>query len=408
MRYRSLTALLLLALSVTHAGITEAQKKRAHRPLLVGYFPQWGVYGTPRYLVKNLVTSGAAGLLDQINYAQGSVVDDRCAIADANADANLIFAAQDSVNGVADDPAKPLNGNFHQLQELKRRYPKLRILISLEGKPERFVSAAKPKHRAAFVASCIDMFIRGNFGGAARAPGIFDGFDIDWEKVRSEDRDDYVALLEEFRRQMKAVHHKPKLILSVAGPAGRDHYAQMDLTAMGRIADQVGVMNYDYNGPWSSTTGLLAPLFAVDGDPVADNTVDTTIQDYLHAGIPARKLLLGIPFYAYEWDQVKAENHGLFQKGKRVSQDQPYRYIRSIQDKFEQFRDEKSRAPWLYDGTSFWTYDDAVSIRRKVEYERSQRLGGVMVWELSGDSDDGLLLKTIAGSESDLRAGGGR
>jgi GH18 family chitinase len=49
-----------------------------------------------------------------------------------------------------------------------------------------------------------------------------------------------------------------------------------------------------------------------------------------------------------------------------------------------------------------------VSIRRKVEYERSQRLGGVMVWELSGDSDDGLLLKTIAGSESHSGMGEGR
>jgi chitinase len=399
---------MLMAVGVPRPMAAKSNKAEGRRSLLVGYFPQWGVYGSPRYLVKNLVTSGAAGLLNQLNYAQGAVVDDRCAIADANADVNMSFAAQDSVDGVADDPAQPLRGNFHQLQELKRLYPRLRILISLEGKPERFVSAAKPKRRAAFVASCIDLFLRGNFGGGIREPGIFDGFDLDWEKVRGEDRADYVALLEEFRRQMKAFRHRPRLLLSVAGPAGRNHYGQMDLEAMGRIADQVGVMNYDYNGPWSSTTGLLAPLFAVDGDPVANNTVDATIRDYLRAGIPARKLLLGIPFYAYEWDQVRAENHGLFQKGKRVSEDQPYRYVQSIEDRFERFRDGKSQAPWLYDGTSFWTYDDAVSIRRKVEYGRSLRLGGVMVWELSGDSADGKLLKAIAETERDSGSAEGR
>jgi chitinase len=388
--------LLLLAVAASLPVMAESDATAGH-PLLVGYFPQWGVYGNPRYLVKNLITSGAAGRLDQLNYAQGSVVNDRCAVADANADLGVNFAAAESVNGVADDPAQTLRGNFHQLQELREKYPKLRILISLEGKAGLFRSAAKAKRRAAFVASCIDVFVRGNFGGSAQGAGIFDGFDIDWENARSGDRKDYVALLEEFRRQMDRV--RPGLVLSATGPAGQEYYQRMDLAAMGRIADQVGVMNYDYNGPWSGTTGLLAPLYGIDGDPVAANTVDATIQAYLKAGVPAPKLLMGIPFYAYEWDRVKAENHGLFQKGKKVKEDQPYRYIQTIADKFEQFRDEKSLAPWLYDGTTFWTYEDAESIRRKMEYGRSQKLGGVMVWELSGDSDNGELLKTIADSE---------
>lgn len=54
-------------------------------PLLVGYFPQWGIYNDPQYLVKNLVSAGGRPLVDQINYAQGFVTGGRCSVADPNA-----------------------------------------------------------------------------------------------------------------------------------------------------------------------------------------------------------------------------------------------------------------------------------------------------------------------------------
>jgi chitinase len=56
------------------------------------------------------------------------------------------------------------------------------------------------------------------------------------------------------------------------------------------------------------------------------------------------------------------------------------------------YRDPVSKAPWLFDGDAFWTYEDAVSIRNKAAYVAEQRLGGFMVWELSEDSAAGTLL----------------
>jgi chitinase len=53
-------------------------------------------------------------------------------------------------------------------------------------------------------------------------------------------------------------------------------------------------------------------------------------------------------------------------------------------------------APWLFDGSTFWTYDDEISIAAKLEYAKQQALGGVMIWELGGDTLDGKLLKTIS------------
>lgn len=41
----------------------------------------------------------------------------------------------------------------------------------------------------------------------------------------------------------------------------------------------------------------------------------------------------------------------------------------------------------------FWTYEDPISIRFKASNASHQHLGGVMIWELSGDTADAELLK---------------
>jgi chitinase len=366
------------------------------RPILVGYFPQWGVYN--QYFVKNLVTSGAAALLDQIDYSQGVIKDNRCAIGDPNADLNLAYTAVNSLDGKADDPTAPLRGNFHQLHELRRRYPKLRVLISIEGNPNLFVAASRPENRGAFVSSCIDMFIRGHFApgveGGTLPSFLFDGFDLDWEYPTLADKDNYLGLLAEFRRQLDALHAGLKLTVALAARQGR--YQGFDMKTVAALVDEINVMNYDYNGPWSHTTGILAPLYEIPGDPLHGNNIDATIQGYEQAGIPPSKLLLGIPFYAYGWSAVTDANHGLFQPGQPIRGDHFYSYIQSIQPKFQLYRDPNSQTPWLYDGNSFWTFDDPVSIRAKLDYARQHKLGGAMVWELSNDSADAILLKAIA------------
>ncbi len=367
------------------------------RSVLVGYFPQWGVYH--EYFVKNLITSGAVAALDQLDYSQGVIVDNRCAIADPNADLNLVHTAENSVDGKGDEAGAPLRGNFHQLQELRQRYPKLKMLISLEGRPEGFAAAARPEHRAAFVSSCIDMFLRGRLAPGVDAGKLFDGFDIDWEIPTLEQKEDYLNLLAEFRRQMDAL--RPGMRLTIALAAGRDHYQGFDLKTIAALTDEVNVMNYDYNGPWSHLTGILAPLYEIAGDPLRGNNIDASIQAYEDAGVPAAKLLLGIPFYAYGWSAVSGSNHGLFQPGQPIHGDHFYSYIQSILPNFTLYRDPHSETPWLYDGKTFWTFDDPVSIRVKLDYARQHKLGGAMVWELSNDSVDAVLLKTIATELSD-------
>jgi len=121
--------------------------------------------------------------------------------------------------------------------------------------------------------------------------------------------------------------------------------------------------------------------------------------------LPAHKLLMGLPFYGYGWRQVSSENHGFGQDGMPIRGDRPYRFIQSLippstpqansasDGSAVVYRDPVSQAPWLYDGSSFWTYEDQVSIQTKATYAAREQLAGFMVWELSGDTADGSLLK---------------
>jgi chitinase len=361
-------------------------------PIVVGYFPQWGI--RKQFFVKSLITQGAIPLLDQINYSQGHIDGNRCAIADPNADLNYTFSANDSVDGTADLSELPLRGNFHQLQELKKLYPHIKVVISIEGDANLFAAAAQPENRRSFVASCIQRFIQGKFASGVEAPGLFDGIDIDWEYPKEIDKFNFIALLGEFRRQLNAAGSD--LLLTVAMGDNRATYQHLDMGAVALYVDQVGVMNYDYSGPWSRVTGLVAPLYSSPGDPQKAGDVDGTIRGYEQAGVPESKILLGLPFYAYSWNQVSSANHGLFQSGEPSRIDVPYSYILSIQDKFTAYRDPKSLAPWLFDGTTFWTYDDEISLAAKLQYARQKSLHGVMIWELSGDTADGRLLKIIS------------
>jgi chitinase len=382
--------LIVAAILMPWYALCSAQGPRSNapHPLLVGYFPQGGLYSAQPYYVKALVTNGAADRLDQINYSQGSVRNGHCSLADSDADLGIRFTRQNSVNGKSDDPTSRFRGYFHQLEELKHRYPRLKILISLEGDAQDFAQDAQPENRRAFVASCVDIFLRGHFAPGISKPGLFDGVDIDWESPQEKDAPNFLALIQEFRRQMSQV--RPGLLLSIAVDESPLTLSGTDFAGIAPLVDQVGVMNYDYAGPWSQTTGLLAPLFSKD--PQDHHSIEQSIASYEAAGVPPEKILMGLPFYGYSWTDVQIVNNGLFQKGQAVKQDRSYRHIRGIASNFAAYREELSQAPWLFDGRTFWTYEDPVSIRFKASYAAHQHLGGVMIWELSGDTEDAELL----------------
>ncbi len=125
---------LLVAAATVLAGSTAVPAEaHGHDQRVVGYYTQWSGYDR-NFLVSDLVKNGSAARLTHINYAFGFVDEQgNCYSSDPWADFQRPFSAEQSVSGVADQPGQALNGNLNQLKQLKQKYPKLRISISLGG-----------------------------------------------------------------------------------------------------------------------------------------------------------------------------------------------------------------------------------------------------------------------------------
>lgn len=386
---------------------------------IVGYFIQWGIYRR-NFLVNNLVTSGSAARLTHINYAFADVnASLQCASADPFADYNKAFSASESVDGVADPTtAGTLRGNFNQLRKLKLMYPHLKVLISVGGwsLSDYFSTAARPENRAAFVASCIDMYLQGNFAPGISDPAVFDGIDIDWEYPGAcgetcnwspDDTANFVALMAEFRAQMNALSAQTgkQYLLTFAGAGGEGLIDNFAPGSVHPYVDMINIMAYDYYGGWSTNTGPHAALY---GDPASPNYTDHLWGDYavdlyLSRGVPAGKLNLGVPFYGRGWTGVPAgpNGDGLYQSfrgpanGKWEKGSNYYKDLLPLEASYLKFRHPVSQAFYIYNGSNWWSYDDPTSMAVKMAYIKSKGLGGTMFWELAGDTTDILLLKAI-------------
>ena len=63
----------------------------------------------------------------------------------------------------------------------------------------------------------------------------------------------------------------------------------------------------------------------------------------------------------------------------------------------ERHWDDAAKVPWLYNPKTgmMISYDDPESLAHKAQYVNENELGGVMIWELSQDTDDHALLTAL-------------
>jgi len=160
-------------------------------------------------------------------------------------------------------------------------------------------AASTAAGRQALASSCISMFIQGNIAAGITAPGLFDGFNIDWEFPSAADTQNFTALLAEFRRQLDALSKTTgkRYVLSFDGPAGAQNYVNIDLKNAADQVDFITVDGYNYAGSWDTQTNHASPLFDSLQDPLYGQglDIDATVGAYLKAGVPAKKYTMGCP-----------------------------------------------------------------------------------------------------------------
>ena len=345
---------------------------------IAAYYANWSAYCG--YTPLNI----SAGNLSYLNYAFAKIGDD--------------------LKISLGDPCVDL-ANFQQLKRLKESCPQLQTLISVGGWSDsgRFSDAALTEVSRTVFADSVMAFVT-RYG--------FNGVDIDWEypvsgglagnRSRSVDKVNFTLLLQKLREKLDAQGKADgnAYLLTIAGGAGDSYTEKTQLDQIAKYVDYATVMTYDIHGPWEEYTDLNAPLFpSAQASYQYQWSAAQAVNAWEAAGFPAAKIMLGIPFYGHRYTCVSGGENGLyqpFQKAVSISYD-TVRAKYLCNRCFSRYAHPSSLVPWLFDGSTFISYDNEASIACKAHYILQSHLAGASVWELS-QNRDGRLLYALAGN----------
>lgn len=389
-------ALFAIPLAATAPGVAGAVPSMASG-VIAAYYPG---YAAAEYPVARI----PAAKLTHLFYAFARIEEGQCVV-DAQAHAH-----------------------FDEFARLKREHPRLRTLISIGGwNADGFSDAAlSAARRRRLVDSCLSLFLD-------RHAGSFDGVDLDWEfpvsggpahiTARPQDRRGMTLLAREFRRALDARTARAggRLLLTAALPAGRlqvggayDPARSFELAALARTLDFVNLMTYDMGTAHLRVTGLNAPLREDPASPLdpalrAANTVDGAIADYVRQGVPADRMVLGVPFFGREYRLGSDGGNGLLQPFEEAYEAGGWRRIAGLaaEPGWRRYWHPVAQSPWLHHAGQrlFVTYEDPESIGIRARLARERGLRGVFAWEITGDDDAHGLLDAMRAPFVSINAG---
>lgn len=166
-----------------------------------------------------------------------------------------------------------------------------------------------------------------------------------------------------------------------------------DILNLAKVSDGIFIMAYDFHRPNSDTTGPVSPI---DGKGVhAEYDIRTMLKDYL-AVAPPNKLILGVPYYGYNW--VISENKEYAERlpgndDIGYSQSQTYSAIMETVLDVKPYMnwDDLGKSPYFsYVSPSSGSlrqvyFDNDQSLKEKYKLVKDNNLGGIGIWALGYD-----------------------
>ena len=282
---------------------------------------------------------------------------------------------------------------FSKIVALKKQYPDLKISISFthtvanydNSQGGGFSAMAKTEEgRKAFAKDCLAFLNKW---------GI-DGIDIDWEFPglswsghacdTEVDVENFTLLMKQLRETLGS-----RYLLTYAGyvmdkKSDSSGNRYIDIKAVEPYVDFVNIMTYDIA---SGAEGQhQSPL------KKASNywDCDRAVKAYLNAGVPASKLVLGIPFYArHAWDNSDGY------KGCVDYDDFGTEFPTSKGFKIDNW-DSEGQVPYVTKDGKYWAgYDNVRSIGIKADWIREKGMMGLMYWDYGADDSQGTLRNAV-------------
>lgn len=411
----------------TSSTQTTAKSQNTYRNVM--YYSDWSIWdGQGNFYPQDLPTH----LYTHLNFA----------FLDFDSAGNLMFTDKDAAVGASLNQEGVTWGDVNSgilpvLRAERASNPSMKLGISVGGwsKSGDFPTmASNVQTRANFVQNMMKFLEYTDF----------DFIDLDWEypgAVRQadytdnqldegnpaaspQDKENYIKLLTELRTAMDLQGERlgKTYELSVALPMDKEKLqVGVDIPAMFDVINFANIMTYDARGAFDSVSGHHTPLYGNPADPMYDKgfSIDQSVNYLLSQGASAEKIVIGAAFYSRGWENISDTGGvtglaGLFgTAGTGVSNadqstsvgalnDLPlsvgdggmaggvwaYRNFDNLKATYTglvEYWDDTAKAPYLYNGSAFFTYDNPQSLAEKTKYVRENNLGGVISWQAGND-----------------------
>jgi spore germination protein YaaH len=219
------------------------------------------------------------------------------------------------------------------------------------------------------------------------------GVNIDFEPLGDTApavRDNFTLFIKELR------HSLPGLLTISIYPSAENHPRLWDLAVLAPSTDYFVVMTYDYTMPGTDNAGPNAPLRGAG--QLFNNDIVKNISE-LTSVVPSEKILLGIPFYGYQWntaDDTKyapTSGYGSTASLERIQQMLDARTLSLLWDRntltpYGVATSSAGKTSQIY-------FENQTSIQLKLEFVKSARLGGIALWALGYENNVSWLWPTL-------------
>ncbi|KAF6036173.1 Cht3 [Bugula neritina] len=307
---------------------------------------------------------------------------------------------------IHDDWLDVQTGYFNQVIDMKKVNPSVKVMVAIGG----WNNGGGPFSIMAKTANSRRQFIDSVLAFLKQYK--FDGLDLDWEYPGlrggdpNTDKQNFNLLIQELQAAFRKFGNQQgieKPLLSAAvGPAPNTANIAYDrrVVCSGNAVkdlDFVNLMQYDIHGAWDrSQTGFAAPLYSAPGESTPQNVIAATTKDWIDGGCARDKLILGIPMYGRGWKSsgtsVPSTANGGSNQGKYTllaGMLSYYEICEKLSTGWQQSYSSEAAQAIAYGEGQLVTYDNERSVKAKVDYLKSQRLGGAMIWSLDFDDFTG-------------------
>lgn len=305
---------------------------------------------------------------------------------------------------------------YKKFTAIKENYPKLKTLLSVGGwqHPNGVFSqmSSTPQNRQKFVTSVLRWMKEYNFDGVDLAwpfPGV------DYRGGGPQDKENYVQLIKELSKALE----EGAYMLTMEVPLSDEHLNPgYDIAELTKYVDWFNVHAYDLRGKWNGLTDVHSPLYSRDIDvgDLKKLNVQNGLENLVNRGAPKSKLMMGIPFFGRGYTTLIPSQHGLHaivngnvpaNAGPFVRSNDVFSYLEIclfLKGGWTREFDNEGKCPYAYYRNQWIGYEDAESIKHKMNFLLREGYGGVYVFNNDMDDFSGLcgepniLLKTIKNS----------